>query len=73
MRRRTFVGLGAAAAGAGFAAASGVGLGRHLEGTSAQAREELDGYAVAPTGPMLLGIRQLVWSVATTQRVVAPV
>mgnify|MGYP007073116403 CR=1 FL=1 len=44
MRRRTFVGLGAAAAGAGFAAASGVGLGRHLEGTTAQSREELDGF-----------------------------
>ena len=34
-------------------------------------REELDGYAVAPTSPMPIGIRQLVWSVATTERVVA--
>jgi peptidoglycan-N-acetylglucosamine deacetylase len=71
VRRRTFVGLGAAAASAGFAAASGVGLGRHLEGAAAQSREELDGYAVTPPGPMPLGIRQLVWSVATAERVVA--
>jgi hypothetical protein len=43
VRRRSFVGLGAAAAGAGLAAASGAGLGRHLEGTAAQTREELHG------------------------------
>ena len=72
MRRRAFVGLGAtAAAGAGIAAAGGVGLGRHVEGAAAAAREEVGGYAVAPGSPMPKGIRHLVWSVATSQRFVA--
>jgi peptidoglycan/xylan/chitin deacetylase (PgdA/CDA1 family) len=72
VRRRTFVGLGAAAAaGAGIAAAGGVGLGRRVEGAVAESREELDGYAAAPSRPMPSGVRHLVWSVATTERAVA--
>ncbi|HEY8093949.1 MAG TPA: polysaccharide deacetylase family protein [Acidimicrobiales bacterium] len=73
MRRRTFVGLGAAAAGVGLATGGGIGVGRHVEAGTAAAREEADGYAAglsrehrAPSG-----VRRMVWSVQTTEPVMA--
>jgi len=48
-----------------------MGFGRHVEGSVADAREEVGGYAAAPGQPMPRGMHHLVWSVATTEKAAA--